>query len=62
MCGYLMAYLRLLAGGYGCSQDASVNSGNAFIYECASTDEFVYVAGCSCSTCCEATTSGAFCT
>jgi hypothetical protein len=60
--GNLMMYLRLLAGGFGCSQDAGVNGGNAFIYECASTDKFVYVAGCGCPTCCEATTSGAFCT
>ncbi|KAG1743784.1 hypothetical protein EDB19DRAFT_1632963 [Suillus lakei] len=49
-------------GGYGCSQDASLNGGNAFIYECASTDQFVYVAGCACPTCCVATTSGAYCT
>ncbi|KAI0804546.1 hypothetical protein BC629DRAFT_1283383 [Irpex lacteus] len=49
-------------GGEGCSQDASVNGGNAFIYECGPTNTFVYLAGCACPTCCEATTSGAFCT
>ncbi|KAG1748208.1 hypothetical protein EDB19DRAFT_1685050 [Suillus lakei] len=49
-------------GGYERSQDANLNGGNAFIYECASTDVFVYVASCSCPTCCEAMTSGAFCT
>jgi len=49
-------------GGEGCSQDSGVNGGNAFIYECGPTDTFVYLAGCACPTCCEATTSGAFCT
>ncbi|KZS93800.1 hypothetical protein SISNIDRAFT_410929 [Sistotremastrum niveocremeum HHB9708] len=49
-------------GDEGCSQDASLNGGNAFIYECGPSNTFVYVAGCRCPTCCEATTSGAFCT
>ncbi|KAG1722592.1 uncharacterized protein EDB91DRAFT_1174455 [Suillus paluster] len=49
-------------GGYGCSQDASLNGGNAFIYECGPSDTFVYVAGCRCPTCCQATTTGAYCT
>ncbi|KAJ8591987.1 hypothetical protein M405DRAFT_734068 [Rhizopogon salebrosus TDB-379] len=49
-------------GGEGCAQDASLNGGNAFIYECSGADKFVYLAGCGCPTCCEATTSGAFCT
>lgn len=49
-------------GNFGCSQDSGVNGGNAFIYECASTDTFVYTAGCGCPTCCEATSGGAFCT
>jgi hypothetical protein len=52
----------IVAGGEGCSQDSSLNGGNAFIYECSGANEFVYVAGCRCPTCCEATTSGAFCT
>ncbi|KIM75862.1 hypothetical protein PILCRDRAFT_826887 [Piloderma croceum F 1598] len=49
-------------GGEGCSQDAAVNGGNAFIYECGPADTFVYLAGCGCPTCCSATASGAFCT
>ncbi|KAG2365028.1 hypothetical protein BDR07DRAFT_1329782 [Suillus spraguei] len=51
-----------IPGGYGCSQDASINGGNAFIYECAWTNQFVYIAGCSCPTCCVVTTGGAYCT
>ncbi|KAI0804548.1 hypothetical protein BC629DRAFT_1590807 [Irpex lacteus] len=49
-------------GAEGCSQDASLNGGNAFIYQCGPTDKFVYLAGCACPTCCEATLSGAYCT
>ncbi|KAI0337853.1 hypothetical protein BDW22DRAFT_1338983 [Trametopsis cervina] len=49
-------------GGYGCAVDASLNGGNAFIYECGPTDMFVYVAGCRCPTCCEVVGSGALCT
>lgn len=58
----MCAYGWLFAGGEGCSVDASLNGGNAFIYECSGADVFVYLAGCACPTCCEATTSGAFCT
>ncbi|EIM83238.1 uncharacterized protein STEHIDRAFT_123684 [Stereum hirsutum FP-91666 SS1] len=49
-------------GGYGCSQDASINGGNAFVYTCSGSDVFVYSAGCACPTCCVATTGGAYCT
>ncbi|KAG2352742.1 hypothetical protein BDR07DRAFT_1367988 [Suillus spraguei] len=53
-------YLRLFAGGHGCSQDVNSNGGNLFIHECALTDEFVGVA--DRPNCCEVTTSGACCT
>ncbi|TFY58931.1 hypothetical protein EVJ58_g6100 [Rhodofomes roseus] len=50
-------------GGEGCANDVpSLNGGNAFIYECGPTNTFVYLAGCACSTCCEATVDGAYCT
>ncbi|KAG2363445.1 hypothetical protein BDR07DRAFT_1282286 [Suillus spraguei] len=49
-------------GGYECANDANINGGNAFIYECDSTGEFVYVAGCACPSCCVSEASGAYCT
>ncbi|KAI0085268.1 hypothetical protein BDY19DRAFT_456025 [Irpex rosettiformis] len=49
-------------GSEGCSSDASLNGGNAFIYECGPTNTFVYLAGCRCPTCCEVSSSQAFCT
>ncbi|EIW80622.1 hypothetical protein CONPUDRAFT_90759 [Coniophora puteana RWD-64-598 SS2] len=49
-------------GAEGCNADAGTNNGNAYIYECGPANKFVYSAGCSCPTCCKATTSGAFCT
>ncbi|KAH9932371.1 uncharacterized protein B0H18DRAFT_987832 [Fomitopsis serialis] len=50
-------------GAEGCANDVpSLNGGNAFVYECGPADKFVYVAGCACSTCCTATTNGAYCT
>ncbi|KAG2064206.1 hypothetical protein BDR04DRAFT_1035860, partial [Suillus decipiens] len=49
-------------GGYECANDANINGGNAFIYECDSTGEFVYVAGCACPSCCVSEVSGAYCT
>ncbi|KAG2064205.1 hypothetical protein BDR04DRAFT_1035882 [Suillus decipiens] len=62
-------YIRLFAGGRGYSQNVfffekkpNFNGENLFIREFAPTDEFVCVADCSCPTCCQATTSGAFCT
>ncbi|KAG2123285.1 hypothetical protein DEU56DRAFT_830201 [Suillus clintonianus] len=46
-----------------CGQDASLNGGNPFIYECVPTiDEYVYVVGCPCPTCCVTASAGvAYC-
>ncbi|KAG2135430.1 hypothetical protein DEU56DRAFT_887955 [Suillus clintonianus] len=46
-----------------CGQDASLNDGNPFVYECSPTAyEYVYVVGCSCPTCCITTQFGeAYC-
>ncbi|KAH9932366.1 uncharacterized protein B0H18DRAFT_832178, partial [Fomitopsis serialis] len=50
-------------GAEGCANNVpTLNDYNAFIYECGPTNTFVYVAGCACNTCCEATADGAYCT
>ncbi|KAG2119442.1 hypothetical protein DEU56DRAFT_747237 [Suillus clintonianus] len=48
---------------FACGQDASLNNGNPFVYECSPvTDEYVYVVGCLCPTCCITTpVGGGFC-